>query len=66
MCTGVTHIHVDIGCHVNLIGPTTLFGTQNEPCPKGCMSHDIPFGVTHFESKSAKSIFLIIYYFPIT
>jgi hypothetical protein len=27
---GVTHFHVNIGCHVNLIGPTTTFGIQNE------------------------------------
>jgi hypothetical protein len=26
----VTHFHTDINCHVNLIDPTTPFGTQNE------------------------------------
>jgi hypothetical protein len=27
---GMTHFHVDIGCHVNLTSPITIFGIQNE------------------------------------
>jgi hypothetical protein len=26
----VTHFHVDIGCHINLTGPTTAFEIQNK------------------------------------
>jgi hypothetical protein len=67
---GATHFHVDIGCHVNPTGPTTPFGTQNESRHfewyDSSMSRATPFGMTHFGSKSAKSVFLIIYHFSIT
>jgi hypothetical protein len=70
MRTDATHFHVDIRCHINSIGPTTFFVTQNEShhfeWHDFIMSRAIPFSVTHFGSKSAKSIFLIIYYFSIT
>jgi hypothetical protein len=59
------------GCHVNPTGSTTPFGIQNElrhfDWRDSSMSRaTTPFGVTHFGSKSAKSVFLIIYRFSIT
>jgi hypothetical protein len=63
-----THLYVNIGCHVNLIGFTVTFDIQNESrhfeWRDSSMSHVIPFDVTDFESKSAD--FLIIYCFSIT
>jgi hypothetical protein len=53
-----TQFHVNIGCHINLTGFITTFGIQTES--------RTPFDVTDFGSKSAKSDFLIIYYFSIT
>jgi hypothetical protein len=57
MCTDATHFHVDIRCHVNLIGPITKWRDSN-------ISRATPFDVTHFGSKS-KSVFLMIYHFSI-
>jgi hypothetical protein len=58
MCTVATHFHVVIGCHVNLIGPTTPFDTQNESryfeWRDSSMSCATPFGVTHFGSTSVR------------
>jgi hypothetical protein len=49
---GMTHFHIDIGCHVNPIGATTPFDTQNksrhfEWCDSS-MSSSTPLHVTHF------------------
>jgi hypothetical protein len=56
MCTDVSHLHMDIGCHVNSIDPTTSFGTQNESCHfkwrDSSMSRATPFDMTHFWLKS--------------
>jgi hypothetical protein len=56
MYTGVTHFHVNIGCHVNLISLTTPFATQNKSrhfdLRDSSMSRVTPFDLTHFESKS--------------
>jgi hypothetical protein len=41
MCTDVTHFYVDIECHINLIGPTTPFGTPNVVGPVGLTWHPI-------------------------
>jgi hypothetical protein len=37
-----THFHVDIRCHVNLIGLTTLFGIQNESHYFKCRNLVVP------------------------
>jgi hypothetical protein len=67
---GATHFHVDIGCYVNPIDLTITFGIQNDShhfewCDSS-MSHVTPFGMTDFGSKSAKSVFFIIYCFSRT
>jgi hypothetical protein len=63
----MTNFHMDIGCHVNRIDPTTPFGIQNESHHfESSMSRATSFGVTYFETKSIKYVFLIIYRFSIT
>jgi hypothetical protein len=61
-------LHVDIRCHINPVGPVIFFGTQNEPHYfdwRGfSMSRATPLDMTHFRSKSAKSIFLSFNIFP--
>jgi hypothetical protein len=63
-----THFHVNIGYHVNPIGPTP-FGIQNESphfeWRDSNMSRTTLLDVTHFRSKSV-SVFLIIYCFSMT
>jgi hypothetical protein len=48
---GTTHFHVNIGCHINPIGPTTTFGIQNESrhfeWHDSNMSRATPFGMTY-------------------
>jgi hypothetical protein len=60
---GTTHFHVDIGCHVNPAGSTTLFSTQNKShhfdWRDSNMSHTTSLGVTYFESKLANLFFLL-------
>jgi hypothetical protein len=40
--TYTTHFHVDIRCHVNLIGLTTLFGIKNESHYFKCRNLVVP------------------------
>jgi hypothetical protein len=63
----VTHGHETIGCHVNLGGPASSFGTQNESghadwCDSN-MSHTTLLCVTHFGSKLVKSVFYHLTFF---
>jgi hypothetical protein len=51
----VTHFHMDISCHVNPIGPTTHFGTQNKSRHFKLRDYESRHafgGVTHFGSIS--------------
>jgi hypothetical protein len=59
------HFHVDIGCHINLTGPTIPFsnynGSHHFKWRDSSMNRATYFEVTNFGSKSALYYLLFLY-----